>query len=139
MKSKTLSGELTPTNPGVVTKSTPYQIYQAIQDNMLGRAIGDEREWDKGIILINATFGAYSDEIIETTITKESLNTIAAIDGFLKAEGVAELALHGTITFTLEDSITGEVNTVRITVKRGKVSYQQASYIWTEGFSASKF
>jgi hypothetical protein len=130
MKTKHLKGELRPTNPGSVKFNTAQYIYKALMYNNLSRAIYNDSKWDKGIIQVDTKFGAPGGEVVEKTLTKEALKIINDLAEFVKAERVAELSLEGTITLTFEDSQTLEVNTVRITVSKGKVTYQQAAYVW---------
>lgn len=132
MKTKELKGELRPANPKAVTFNISHYIYKALLYNNLSRAIYNDAKWDKGIIQVDTKFGAPGGEVFGTTVTKESLQIIESIANFVKSEKVAELGLYGVITLMLEDSQTRETNTIRITVEQGKVTYQQASYVWTD-------
>lgn len=130
MKTKHLKGELRPSNPGSVKFNTAHFIYKALMYNNLSRAIDNDSKWDKGIIQVDTKFGAPGGEVFGKNLTPESLRIVKSLADFLKAEKISELGLEGTITLTLEDSETSEVNTVRITVSKGKVTYQQAAYVW---------
>lgn len=132
MKTKHLSGELRPTNPKAVTFNISHFIYKALMYSNLSRAIDNDAKWDKGIIQVNTKFGAPGGEVFGKTLTPESRRIVESLADFLKAEKVSELGLEGTITLTLEDSETLEVNTVRITVSKGQVAYQQAAYVWAD-------
>lgn len=132
MKTKHLSGELRPTNPKAVTFNISHFIYKALMYSNLSRAIDNDAKWDKGIIQVNTKFGAPGGEVFGKTLTPESRRIVESLADFLKAEKVSELGLEGTITLTLEDSETSEVNTVRITVSKGQVAYQQAAYVWAD-------
>lgn len=132
MKTKTLRGELYPINPKAVNYSTPYYIYKALTDQKLTLAIYRSKRWDRGIIEANSTFTMFDDEVVGETVTDEAYEIIKSIANFVKSEGVSELELKGKLTFTLEDTETSETNTIRITVRKGVVTYQQASYVWTD-------
>lgn len=132
MNTKQLKGTLKPSNPEATVFNIAHYIYKALAYNQLSNAIYDGDRWDKGIIEVDTTFGAYGNETIGTTLTEESLKIVESIANFVKAEKVADLGLQGVITLTLENSKTREVNTVRITVSREDVTYQQAGYVWTE-------
>jgi hypothetical protein len=132
MKTKHLSGELRPTNPKAVTFNISHFIYKALLYNNLSRAIDNDAKWDKGIIQVDTKFGAPGGEVFGKTLTPESRRIVESLADFVKAERVSELGLEGTITLTQEDSQTLEVNTIRITVSEGKVTYHQAYFVWTE-------
>jgi hypothetical protein len=133
MKTIEIKGELQPANPEAVTYLTSHYIYKGLQYTQLNKTINKDTGWEKGYIQVDAKVETPAEfGITGETFTKESLTIASRLGEFVASEKVADLALHGKLTFTLNNSETREVHKVLITVKEGKVSTQQANYIWTE-------
>lgn len=128
MKTKRIVGNLHPTNEGSVNTQTPYNIYDAIEENSLGRIIYLAEGWSEGVVTIDTTYHVPSDAVIDVAKQDERLAFLGSVAKFIRAEGVNELGLEGTIEFSLKDT-DGSVDAVTLFVHRGTVEYRKASVL----------
>jgi hypothetical protein len=115
VKRKRIVGELKPTNIPLNHKA----LINAVKPYNYGSVefIPDTNS----IIRIDATSLTSS----EVTEPKELYLFIGMLAQLIREEGIDELALKGTIEYTVEDSVTGLLETTHITVKHGTVMFQE--------------
>ena len=116
-----IKGVLIPINRQAVNENTANQIRSVAKKVCLSRIMNEELG-EKGIVEIDTSIP--TDEP-HTDI----LRFASGLEKLIKAEGVAELGLYGHLMATADTR--DEPVVMRITVRDGKIFYQDAHITWS--------
>lgn len=124
MNRKLIQGTLIPSNTeAAASNAVRTQLYRILRENELRQIVLWDTKWEEKGIEFKRSSPVHTGR-------KDAIKFINALANVMKSEPAIELNLSGHITIVLE---TGEEPIViRVTVKEGKVSYQEAGYVWPE-------
>ena len=124
MNRKLIQGTLIPSNrEAAVSTAIRNKLYRVLRENELRQIVRWDTKWEENGIEFKRSSPVHTGR-------KDAIKFINALDNVMKSDPAIALNLSGRITVVLE---TGEEPIViRVTVKEGSVSYQEAEYIWPE-------
>lgn len=116
-----IKGVLIPTNRKAVNENTANTIRAAVRELRLWRIMHEE-QGEGGIVEIDSSIATDEPH-------NDILRFASRLEKLIKAEGLAELGLHGHLMATADTR--DEPVVMRITVKDGKIFYQDAHITWS--------
>lgn len=123
---KTIRGTLTPSNAEASKVSWNRQsLYNAFIEHELEELVTNESSrWDEDTLQIN------SSAPIRIHDHHDIISFIRKLDDVMKTDIAVELCIHGSFTVIAD---TGKEPLVfKVKVTESSVSYQEASYLWSE-------
>lgn len=127
MPNKRIEGTLTPSNKSKAADPVIRRnLYNILRENRIREIVVWGTKWEEDGIEFKRSYSVHSGR-------NDAFKFITALDAVMKSESAKALKLNGRITITLETK--EEPIVFRVTVKEGKMSYQEAGYVWSEGMT----
>lgn len=124
MKRKLIRGRLFPANTEALNDpNLGPNLFRDMSKNYLRSLIIWDRNWAENGIEFNRNSPALKGR-------EDALTFISNLDKVMKQPSAKALNLSGEFTVTIETDT--EPHNFRVYVENGKVSYQEASYVWNE-------
>lgn len=120
---KIITGKLTPSNidPETLRKNL-FKFDREMEDGLLWELTAQRSEWRENHIAYHVSTIAYDPE----NIVSKFVQNLTCV---MQTEAATELGLSGYFTLFIETDDLFPI-VIRVIVEEGKVSYEQAEYVW---------